>query len=187
MNYVFLSDPYVKVYLVCEGKRIRKKRTSVKRSSLNPFYNEALLFDVPASNVNDVSLIIKVIDYDRYVPASNVNDVSLIIKVIDYDRYVSASNVNDVSLIIKVIDYDRYVPASNVNDVSLIIKVIDYDRFVQLLTLTSANLIRVDSRYLHWSMLLKLCELRGASMKERKPNHRQNTNSEISHYLQQQK
>lgn len=65
MDITGASDPYVKVYLVCEGKRIRKKRTSVKKSSLNPFYNEALLFDVPASNVNDVSLIIKVIDYDR--------------------------------------------------------------------------------------------------------------------------
>ncbi|KAI5733029.1 hypothetical protein M8J76_006806 [Diaphorina citri] len=53
MDITGASDPYVKVYLVCEGKRIRKKRTSVKKNSLNPFYNEALLFDVPASNVND--------------------------------------------------------------------------------------------------------------------------------------
>lgn len=44
----------------------------MKKSSLNPFYNEALLFDVPASNVNDVSLIIKVIDYDRYVMSFDI-------------------------------------------------------------------------------------------------------------------
>ncbi|XP_054262923.1 synaptotagmin-10-like isoform X2 [Macrosteles quadrilineatus] len=65
MDITGASDPYVKVYLVCNGKRIRKKRTSVKRSTLSPVYNEALTFDVPASNVDNVSLVIKVIDYDR--------------------------------------------------------------------------------------------------------------------------
>ncbi|KAG8257224.1 Synaptotagmin-9 [Homalodisca vitripennis] len=65
MDITGSSDPYVKVYLVCNGKRIRKKRTSVKRSTLSPVYNEALTFDVPASNIDNVSLIIKVIDYDR--------------------------------------------------------------------------------------------------------------------------
>lgn len=59
------ADPYVKVYLMCQGKRLRKKRTSVKRSTLCPVYNEALTFDVPASNIDNTSLILKVIDYDR--------------------------------------------------------------------------------------------------------------------------
>ncbi|KAK3929936.1 Synaptotagmin-C [Frankliniella fusca] len=65
----FQSDlkphPYVKVYLLCQGRRIKKRKTTVKRSSLAPVYNEALVFDVPSSNVEDVSLIVKVIDYDR--------------------------------------------------------------------------------------------------------------------------
>ncbi|XP_039294897.1 synaptotagmin-9 isoform X2 [Nilaparvata lugens] len=65
MDITGASDPYVKIYLVCEGKRLRKKRTSVKRNTLSPLYNEALTFDVPSENVNDVSLILKVIDYDR--------------------------------------------------------------------------------------------------------------------------
>ncbi len=60
-----ISDPYVKVYLVCQGKRIKKKKTTVKKSTLNPVYNEALVFDVPAENIEDVNLIVKVIDYDR--------------------------------------------------------------------------------------------------------------------------
>lgn len=60
-----LSDPFVKVSLVCQGKRIKKKKTSVKRSTLNPVYNEAMVFDVPQENVDDVDLIIKIIDYDR--------------------------------------------------------------------------------------------------------------------------
>lgn len=65
MDITGSSDPYVKVYLLCQGRRIKKRKTTVKRSSLAPVYNEALVFDVPASNVEDVSLIIKVIDYDR--------------------------------------------------------------------------------------------------------------------------
>lgn len=59
-------DPYVKVYLICQGKRIKKKKTSVKKNTLCPVYNEALVFDVPSENIDDVSLIVKVIDYDRY-------------------------------------------------------------------------------------------------------------------------
>lgn len=63
---IFLfSDPYVKVSLMCQGKRVKKKKTSVKKSTLNPVYNEALVFDVPAENIEDVTLVVKVIDYDR--------------------------------------------------------------------------------------------------------------------------
>ncbi|XP_011499388.1 PREDICTED: synaptotagmin-10-like isoform X2 [Ceratosolen solmsi marchali] len=65
MDITGLSDPYVKIYLLCQGKRIKKKKTSVKKGSLCPIYNEAFVFDVPAANIMDVSLIIKVIDYDR--------------------------------------------------------------------------------------------------------------------------
>ena len=50
---------------MCEGKRIKKKKTTVKKNTLNPVYNEAMVFDVPQENVEDVYLFIKVIDYDR--------------------------------------------------------------------------------------------------------------------------
>ncbi|XP_077289369.1 synaptotagmin-10-like [Arctopsyche grandis] len=65
MDITGSSDPYVKVYLICQGKRLKKKKTTVKKNTLCPVYNEALVFDVPAENVEDVSLLIKVIDYDR--------------------------------------------------------------------------------------------------------------------------
>ncbi|XP_013792406.1 synaptotagmin-10-like [Limulus polyphemus] len=65
MDITGSSDPYVKVYLMCQGKRIKKKKTTVKKESLNPVYNEALVFDVPAENIDDVSLLVKVLDYDR--------------------------------------------------------------------------------------------------------------------------
>ncbi|XP_060070165.1 synaptotagmin-9-like [Ylistrum balloti] len=65
MDITGSSDPYVKVSLMCQGKRIKKRKTSVKRNTLNPVYNEAMVFDVPQENVDDVYLVIKMIDYDR--------------------------------------------------------------------------------------------------------------------------
>ncbi|XP_041093475.1 synaptotagmin-C [Polyodon spathula] len=59
-----LSDPYVKVSLICEGRRLKKRKTSIKKNTLNPTYNEALVFDIPNENINQLSLIIAVMDYD---------------------------------------------------------------------------------------------------------------------------
>lgn len=60
-------DPYVKVSLMCEGRRLKKRKTSTKRNTLNPVYNEAIVFDVPPENIDQISLLIAVMDYDRLV------------------------------------------------------------------------------------------------------------------------
>lgn len=62
-----LLDPYVKVSLMCEGRRLKKRKTTTKKNTLNPVYNEAIIFDIPPENVEQVSLSIAVMDYDRYV------------------------------------------------------------------------------------------------------------------------
>lgn len=41
-------DPYVKVYLLQDGRKMSKKRTAVKRDDPNPVFNEAMIFSVPA-------------------------------------------------------------------------------------------------------------------------------------------
>jgi len=58
-------DPYVKVSLMCEGRRLKKRKTTTKKNTLNPVYNEAIIFDIPPENVDQVSLSIAVMDYDR--------------------------------------------------------------------------------------------------------------------------
>lgn len=58
-------DPYVKVSLMCDGRRLKKRKTSTKRNTLNPVYNEAIVFDVPPENIEQISLSIAVMDYDR--------------------------------------------------------------------------------------------------------------------------
>ncbi|XP_041352142.1 synaptotagmin-1-like isoform X1 [Gigantopelta aegis] len=60
-----LSDPYVKISLMLNGKRIKKKKTTIKKCTLNPYYNESFTFEVPFEQIQKVTLIITVVDYDR--------------------------------------------------------------------------------------------------------------------------
>ncbi|MBN3303690.1 SYT10 protein, partial [Amia calva] len=65
MDITGSSDPYVKVSLLCDGRRLKKRKTTTKKNTLNPVYNEAIIFDIPPENVEQVSLSIMVMDYDR--------------------------------------------------------------------------------------------------------------------------
>lgn len=64
MDLTGFSDPYVKASLICEGRRLKKRKTSIKKNTLNPVYNEALVFDIPNENMDQVNVIIAVMDYD---------------------------------------------------------------------------------------------------------------------------
>lgn len=43
----FFLDPYVKINLLQNGKRLKKKKTTVKKNTLNPYYNESFSFEIP--------------------------------------------------------------------------------------------------------------------------------------------
>lgn len=60
-----LSDPYVKISLMQNGKRLKKKKTTIKKNTLNPYYNESFSFEVPFEQIQKVTLIITVLDYDK--------------------------------------------------------------------------------------------------------------------------
>ncbi|XP_011821447.1 PREDICTED: synaptotagmin-3 [Mandrillus leucophaeus] len=64
MDLTGFSDPYVKASLISEGRRLKKRKTSIKKNTLNPTYNEALVFDVAPESVENVGLSIAVVDYD---------------------------------------------------------------------------------------------------------------------------
>lgn len=52
--YLFLFsfiDPYVKIAIMQNGKRLKKKKTSIKKCTLNPYYNESFSFEVPFEQI----------------------------------------------------------------------------------------------------------------------------------------
>ncbi|KAJ8314457.1 hypothetical protein KUTeg_006607 [Tegillarca granosa] len=54
------GDPFVKVYLMQNSKKISKKKTTVKRGERHPIFNEAMIFSVPATALPTVQLRITV-------------------------------------------------------------------------------------------------------------------------------
>lgn len=67
MDITGLSDPYVKIYLLSNGQRIAKKKTHVKKRTLNPVFNESFVFDLPAGveGLESISLEFHLLDWDR--------------------------------------------------------------------------------------------------------------------------
>lgn len=67
MDITGLSDPYVKIYLLYNGQRVAKKKTHVKKRTLNPVFNESFVFDLPVGveGLDSISLEFLLLDWDR--------------------------------------------------------------------------------------------------------------------------
>ncbi|XP_040608383.1 synaptotagmin-11 isoform X1 [Mesocricetus auratus] len=59
------GNPYVKVNVYYGRKRIAKKKTHVKKCTLNPVFNESFIYDIPTDLLPDISIEFLVIDFDR--------------------------------------------------------------------------------------------------------------------------
>lgn len=89
------SDPYVKVSLICDGRRLKKKKTSIKKNTLNPAYNEAIIFDIPPDSMDHVSLHISVMDYDLYVQTTERIFVNLLMLSIIFQGKIVRKNTKE--------------------------------------------------------------------------------------------
>ncbi|KAE8589199.1 hypothetical protein XENTR_v10022909 [Xenopus tropicalis] len=77
MDITGLSDPYVKVNVYYSRKRIAKKKTHVKKCTLNPVFNESFIYDIPTDLLPDISIEFLVIDFDRTVKNQVIGRVIL--------------------------------------------------------------------------------------------------------------
>ncbi|XP_068964728.1 LOW QUALITY PROTEIN: synaptotagmin-8 [Petaurus breviceps papuanus] len=55
-----LSDSYVKIRLLLNQKKGKKKKTTVKKNTSSPYFNEAFAFPVPSSQIQNVDLLVSV-------------------------------------------------------------------------------------------------------------------------------
>ncbi|XP_031423644.1 synaptotagmin-2 isoform X2 [Clupea harengus] len=60
-----LSDPYVKIQLLQNGKKFKKKKTTVKKNTLNPYFNESFSFEIPLDMMQKIVIVVTVFDYDK--------------------------------------------------------------------------------------------------------------------------
>ncbi|NXD92913.1 SYTL2 protein, partial [Chaetorhynchus papuensis] len=71
------SDPYVKTYLLPEKYRLGKRKTSVKKKTFNPVYNEILRYKVEKDLLKNQSLNISVWHNDTFGRNSFLGEVEL--------------------------------------------------------------------------------------------------------------
>ncbi len=70
-------DPYVKVNMMCENKRLHKWKSSVKKNTLLPVFNDSFQFDVSGLDLGKVTLQVKLMDYDRFSRDDHIGTVMI--------------------------------------------------------------------------------------------------------------
>ncbi|XP_065645945.1 synaptotagmin-1 isoform X2 [Hydra vulgaris] len=59
------SNPYVTVYFIQDGRKAKKRKTTIKRKNSNPSFNESFTFEVNTENIKETSLMFVVAHYEK--------------------------------------------------------------------------------------------------------------------------
>ncbi|XP_056295222.1 synaptotagmin-like protein 4 isoform X2 [Pseudoliparis swirei] len=80
-----LSHPYVKCYLLPDKSRQSKKKTSIKRNTVNPVYKETLKYSINRSQLFTRSILISVWHYGRFSRNAFLGEVEIALDTRDLD------------------------------------------------------------------------------------------------------
>ncbi|XP_039986035.1 synaptotagmin-like protein 2 isoform X3 [Xiphias gladius] len=80
------SDPYVKSYLVPDKANLGKRKTSVKKKTLNPTFNEILRYRVRMEYLRTQTLILAVWHHDTFGRNSFLGEVDVDLSKWDFDH-----------------------------------------------------------------------------------------------------
>ncbi|XP_070819335.1 synaptotagmin-like protein 4 isoform X2 [Chaetodon trifascialis] len=100
-----LSNPYVKSYLLPDKSRLSKRKTSIKRNTINPVYKETLKYSISRSQLLTRSLLISVWHHGRLSRNTFLGEVEIPLDC----RDLSSSHMDRMALMAKAASA---VPAS---------------------------------------------------------------------------
>ena len=69
--YLLFLRPPTQVYLLKNGKKVSKKKTSVKRSDRSPIFNESMIFSVPPYMLNSIQVRLTIVNTMDLSPDSS--------------------------------------------------------------------------------------------------------------------
>ncbi|MFH4979211.1 hypothetical protein AB6A40_005920 [Gnathostoma spinigerum] len=81
-----MSDPYVKVALLPEGKQ--RFETKIKRKSLNPHFDETFAFNIPFAELPSKTIHFTVFDFDRLSRDDQIGQLTVPLEQIDFGTTV---------------------------------------------------------------------------------------------------
>ena len=74
---LFFLDPFVLITLKQNGKNVKRKKSRVKKQTLNPYYNEQFDFTVTTDKIEDTAVEFLVMDYDLFGGADVIGQVTI--------------------------------------------------------------------------------------------------------------
>ncbi|XP_072178127.1 synaptotagmin-like protein 5 [Diadema setosum] len=81
------SDPYVKTYLLPDKSKNSKRKTKMRKGTINPHYDESLRYNISQSELETRTLSIAVWHYDRFGHNMFLGEVPLSLDAVQFSNY----------------------------------------------------------------------------------------------------
>ncbi|NXK83814.1 SYTL4 protein, partial [Amazona guildingii] len=82
------SNPYVKTYLLPDRSRQGKRKTTIKRNTINPLYNELLKYEIHRSLLPERTLQFSVWHHDRFGRNTFLGEAEVPLHAWDFQRHL---------------------------------------------------------------------------------------------------